>query len=155
MCHHGGNRKGRQQAYGPSLSNAGQRYVALRYSLIGYALEGPRLLTLASDANRRSRHAGAGGWTRRAPIDCQDARLPGLWMTLRHSAIRQSLRHSLKVDISALHIRADQLHAEPVADVQALKTALQSSFNGRMQKTDPRAFVRCASDHGIELLSDP
>src|SRR5665647_75113 len=73
----------------------------------------------------------------------------------RHSAIRLSLRHSLKVDISALHIRADQLHAEPVADVQAFKTVLQSSFNGRMQKTDPRAFVRCAGDDGIELLPDP
>jgi hypothetical protein len=27
-----------------------------------------------------------------------------------------------------------------VADVQAFKTDLQSSFNGRMQKTDPRGF---------------
>jgi hypothetical protein len=62
---------------------------------------------------------------------------------------------SLKVDISALHIRANQLHAEPMANVQAFKTALQSSFNRRLQKTDPRAFVRCAGDDGIELLPDP
>ena len=68
--------------------------------------------------------------------------------------IRLSLHHSLKVDISLLHIRADQLHPEPVADVHAFKTALQSSFNGRMQKTDPRTFVRCTGDDGIELLTD-
>ena len=66
-----------------------------------------------------------------------------------------SLRDSLKVNKAALHIRVDQLHAEPVADVHALKTTHQSSFNGRMQKTDPRAFHRCAGDNGIELLSDP
>jgi hypothetical protein len=35
----------------------------------------------------------------------------------------RSLIHPLKVDISALHIRADQLNTEPVADVHALKTA--------------------------------
>ena len=68
---------------------------------------------------------------------------------------RCSLHHFLKVDISGLHICADQLHAEPVADLQTFKTALQSSFNGRMQNTDPRAFVRCAGDNGIELLTDP
>ena len=61
--------------------------------------------------------------------------------------------NSLKVNIAALHIRVDQLHAELVADVHALKTARQSSFNGRMQKTDPRAFRRCAGDNGVELLS--
>ena len=68
---------------------------------------------------------------------------------------RLSLHHFLKVDISVLHIRADQLHSEPVTDIQAFQTALQSSFNGRMQNTDPRAFVRCAGDDGIELLPDP
>ena len=57
--------------------------------------------------------------------------------------------------MSAFHIRADQLHAEPVADLQAFKTALQPSFNGRLEKADPGAFVRCAGDEGIELLSDP
>ena len=29
------------------------------------------------------------------------------------------------------------------------------SLNGRMQKTDPRAFVRRAGDDGIKLLADP
>src|SRR5206468_5291695 len=37
---------------------------------------------------------------------------------------------ALKVDISALHIRVDQLHTEPVADVHAAKTANQSSSMG-------------------------
>ena len=48
----------------------------------------------------------------------------------------------------------DQLHAEPVADVQAFKTAHQSSFNRQMQKTNPRPFVRCAGDDGIEPFAD-
>ena len=34
-----------------------------------------------------------------------------------------ALFHSLKVDISALHIRSDQLHAEPLANIHAFKTA--------------------------------
>ena len=44
--------------------------------------------------------------------------------------VRLSLLNSLKVDISALHIRANQFHTELLADVHALKTARQSSFNG-------------------------
>ena len=64
------------------------------------------------------------------------------------------LPHPLKVDISALDIRVDQLHAEPVADIHALKTAHQFSFDGGMQKTDPRPLVRCAGDDGIEALPD-
>ena len=53
-----------------------------------------------------------------------------------------TLHHSLKVDISALHIRADQLHAEPLADIHAFKTARQSSFNGRIYKTDPMCLCQ-------------
>jgi len=49
----------------------------------------------------------------------------------------RSRRARREIDIPALHIRADQLHAEPVADVQAFKTAHQPSFNGRMQQTHP------------------
>ena len=64
--------------------------------------------------------------------------------------LRFSLRHSLEVDISALDIRADQLHAEPVTYVQAFNPAFQSSFHGRLQQTDPRAFVSRAGDDGIE-----
>src|SRR4249920_560560 len=45
-----------------------------------------------------------------------------------------SLPQPLKVDISALHIGADQLYAECAADVHAFKTADQPSFNGRMQE---------------------
>jgi hypothetical protein len=42
-----------------------------------------------------------------------------------------------------------------VADLHAFKTALQPSFNGRIQNTDPRVFVGGAGDDGIELLPDP
>jgi hypothetical protein len=37
--------------------------------------------------------------------------------------------------MATLHIRAYQLHAEFVADAHDLKTALPSSFNGRMHNT--------------------
>jgi hypothetical protein len=47
----------------------------------------------------------------------------------------------------------DQLYAEPVTNVHAFKTPHQPSFNERMQKADPRAFVGCAGDNGIEPLS--
>ena len=63
--------------------------------------------------------------------------------------------HAHKVDEAALYIRAHQSHAKPVADVHALKAVIQSSFNGRMQKTYPCAFIGCASNNGIELLADP
>jgi hypothetical protein len=36
------------------------------------------------------------------------------------------------VDMSALHIRADGLHAEPVAELHAFQTGLESSFNARI-----------------------
>ena len=61
----------------------------------------------------------------------------------------------LKIDISALHIRAGQLHVEPVTDIQALKTAHQPSFSGRLQKTDPRTLVGCAGDESIKSFPDP
>jgi len=66
-----------------------------------------------------------------------------------------SLPHLLKVDISALHVRADQLHPEPLADVHAFKAAHQFSFDGRMQQTNPSAFVRSAGNNAIETLADP
>ena len=57
--------------------------------------------------------------------------------------------------MSALHIRAEQLHAEPAADVHAFMAALQPSFNGRIQEPDPCSFVGRAGNDGVELLSDP
>jgi hypothetical protein len=66
-----------------------------------------------------------------------------------------SLRDPLKVNKAALHIRVDELHAEPLPDVHAFKATHQPSFNGRMKKTDPRALRRCAGDNGIEPLSHP
>ena len=66
-----------------------------------------------------------------------------------------SLHHSLEVDIAAFYIGAEQFHAELVADVHAFKTDLQSSFDGRIEQTDPRSLVGCAGDDGIELFPDP
>jgi hypothetical protein len=54
-----------------------------------------------------------------------EARLRACVISVVRCRIRnhRSLIHPLKVDISALHIRADQLNTEPVADVHAFKTA--------------------------------
>lgn len=68
---------------------------------------------------------------------------------------RPCLPHTLEIDISTLYIRAGQLYAEPMTDVQALKTAHQPSFNRRLQKTDPRPLAGCAGDESIELFPDP
>jgi hypothetical protein len=60
----------------------------------------------------------------------------------------------LKVDVSALNIGSDQLHAEPVADVQTFKPFHQLTLNGQLEQTDPRTLLGCAGYDGIEPLSD-
>jgi hypothetical protein len=64
------------------------------------------------------------------------------------------LFHPHKVNISALHIRADQLDSESIADVQTFKSALQSAFNRRIHQTNLRSLIRCTSHNGIKLRSD-
>ena len=93
---------------------------------------------------------------RRAAIDrlCARVRWAHGWLA-RHPAIRSVLRHPLEVDIPTFDIRMDQLNTNPVANVKAFHTALQFSFDGRQQQTDPRPFLRRTGDDGIELLSDP
>src|SRR2546425_730009 len=73
----------------------------------------------------------------------------------RHLAGRTRLADPGRPRAGVAPARADQPHAEPVADVYAFKAAHQSSFNGRMQKTDPGAFLRGAGNDGIEPLPDP
>jgi hypothetical protein len=65
------------------------------------------------------------------------------------------LPHFLEVDVTAPYIRVGQLHSEPLPDIHALETAYQSAFHGRLQQTDPRAFVGCAGDESIETFPDP
>ena len=76
-------------------------------------------------------------------------------MRLERFCVSRILVHTFKVDISALDVRANQLHTELPADIRAFKTARQSSFNGRMKDADPCALFGRAGDDGIELLADP
>jgi hypothetical protein len=61
----------------------------------------------------------------------------------------------LKVDESPLHVRAYQLHANPVAYIHPFETTHQSSFNGRIEKPHPRAFKCRTSNDGVEPFADP
>jgi len=80
--------------------------------------------------------------------------LPKSEIVLFSYLLQSYLLRFLKIDISALYICKNQLHAEPVTDVHTFKAAYKPSFNGRMQKTYPRAFIRCTGDDGIEFLSN-
>ena len=60
-----------------------------------------------------------------------------------------NLRHHFQINESALHIGTNKLHAEPLANVQACKTAHQSAFNRRMQEAE---FVL---SHGLTCQAEP
>jgi hypothetical protein len=53
-----------------------------------------------------------------------------------------------------LDIHGDQLHANPVLDADAVKPALQHSFNRHIEKPNPIAFGRGSSKHSIKLLTN-
>src|SRR5664280_2290814 len=60
-----------------------------------------------------------------------------------------------KINKSTLDIYKDQLHANLVADVDALKPALQHSFNRHIEKPNPIAFGGGSRNHSIKLLTYP
>jgi hypothetical protein len=60
-----------------------------------------------------------------------------------------------EVNETALDVGADEFDVNLLAHVETLEPARQSSFNGRLQKPDPRAFVRGAGDDGIEFFPNP
>ena len=55
-----------------------------------------------------------------------------------------------KVDKTALDVGVDQFDVDTVAHVETLEPALQPAFGRRLEESDPRAFVRCAGDDGVE-----
>ena len=59
-----------------------------------------------------------------------------------------------EIDVSPINICVLQLYAELVTDIEAFKATHEFPFNGRLQKTDPCPFDRCASDDRIELFSN-
>ena len=60
-----------------------------------------------------------------------------------------------EIDISLLNVCIDQLHTDPFADVQPLKSIHQLAFNRDIKKPDPRTLLGSARDNGIKPLSDP
>lgn len=61
---------------------------------------------------------------------------------------------SSEVDVAALDVHGDQLHADAVADVDARCSLHQHTLGGDFQKPYPRAFGGGAGDDAIELLAD-
>ena len=62
--------------------------------------------------------------------------------------------NSLEVDESPLHVRVDQLYANPVAYVDTFEAMDQFPFDRRMKKTDPRAFGARTRDDAVEPVPD-
>ncbi len=60
----------------------------------------------------------------------------------------------LEVDESPLHVCVDQLYTNPVAYVEPFGAMRQFPFDGRMQKTDPRALGARTRHDGIEPAPD-
>ena len=59
-----------------------------------------------------------------------------------------------EVDEAALDIGVEELDANVIAHFEAFKAEGQPAFGRRLEKPNPSAFVRCASDDGVELLSN-
>jgi len=64
------------------------------------------------------------------------------------------LPYGFEIDKAALNIDRCQLHAKPVADIQALEAMNQLPFNRNVEQPGPGAFIRSARDNGVELFAD-
>src|SRR3989304_5287671 len=60
----------------------------------------------------------------------------------------------LEIDKAALDVERYQLHAKPVADIQALEAMNQLPFNRNVEKPGPGAFIRSTRDNRIKLFAD-
>src|SRR4051794_23884586 len=70
----------------------------------------------------------------------------GLWLTSGSFMIPRTF----KVDEAALDIRAQELHADAVADVDARIAANDASFNRRLQDPHPGALVGGAGHDALK-----
>ena len=59
-----------------------------------------------------------------------------------------------KINKPPVHIRVNELYANPVANVNTLKAMHQSSFNGKIKEANPGAFGGGTGDDGIEAVPD-
>jgi len=55
---------------------------------------------------------------------------------------------------TALDVGVDEFDANGIAHFESLKTEREPAFGRRLEEPNPGAFVRCAGDDGVELLSD-
>jgi hypothetical protein len=65
------------------------------------------------------------------------------------------LLNLLEIDIPLLHIRADKLHLEPVAHIDAFNPIEQPAFDRGLKDADPCPFVGRARADGVKPVSDP
>ena len=63
--------------------------------------------------------------------------------------------HPLEIDEPAFHVDRRQLHAYFRADVHAFESPNDPSFDGKCEKSGPRALGRRARDERIELFAQP
>ena len=80
---------------------------------------------------------------------CRSSRVP---MVLKKILNRRS--GAAEVYETALDVRMDEFHANVVAHVESFKAEREPAFGRRLEKPNPSALVRCASDDGVELLSN-
>src|SRR5688500_16284993 len=68
---------------------------------------------------------------------------------------RRALPDAREVDKASLDVRAQQLDARPLADVQARLPPDHPALDRGAANPHPRALVGCAGDNRIELLAGP
>jgi hypothetical protein len=61
---------------------------------------------------------------------------------------------SLEIDESSIHIGGDQLHSNPVANINTLKPVNQFTFDRWREKPNPCSFGRSTGDNAVKLLSE-
>jgi len=65
------------------------------------------------------------------------------------------LLNLLEIDSPLLHIRADKLHLEPVADIDAFNPIERPASKRGLKDADPCPFVGRALADGLKPVSDP
>ena len=72
-----------------------------------------------------------------------------------HNGEQDLLLNLLEIDIPLLDIRADKLHLEPVAHIDAFNPIEQPAFDWGLKDADPCPFVGRACTDGVKPVSDP
>src|SRR5579864_4878014 len=72
----------------------------------------------------------------------------------RSRLLNRTSVHPREVDEAMLHIRADQFHADPIADVETLEPTHHSALDRRADNAHPDALLRGPSDDPFKPLAD-